>query len=117
MNNCDECDANDECDDGMGKGGYWKGHWRSSQNTPQHQKKGWLKMPEQNSEFYKKFLHLFVNVDYKDIKGIERKAKGILQSVNGTKIFVKGDYNIFFIDMGKIINISGREDRKKVRHY
>ena len=41
-----------------------------------------------------------------------RLVDSSVKSVNGTKIFVKGDYKIFLIDMERIINISGKEDRK-----
>ena len=65
--------------------------------------------PLQDSEFYKQFLNLFVTVQYRGDEGQQKLAKGVLKSVNGTKIFIKGDYKLFFIDMSQIINISGRE--------
>ncbi len=66
----------------------------------------------QDSEFYRQFLNLFCTVEYKTTDGQNRIAKGVVKSVNGTKIFVKGDYKIFFIDRAQIINISGKEDVK-----
>ena len=65
--------------------------------------------PPQDSEFYRQFLNLFCTVEYQT-DGLTRIAKGVLKSVNGTKIFVKGDYKLFFIDMSQIIHISGKED-------
>lgn len=79
-------------------------------------------MPEQqqnnqNLGHYKQFLDLFVTVEFRTSDGYLKSAKGLLVSVNESKLFIKGDYKRFLLDISQIINISGAKYVENNNHH